>query len=81
MSHVPCSQLLEQPLPTVQDLYQDMGLALDDSERQAIQHYLAQKPRGKFGKHRYRGSDAQERSRKRELFKRYQHYFWVPDET
>lgn len=81
VSHVLYSQLLEQPLTAVQDLYQTMGLPLDDSSRRAMEHYLAQKPQGKFGQHRYQGDDAQERSRKREPFQRYQHYFGVADET
>ena len=75
------SQLLEQPLTALQDLYQSMGLPLADSSRQAMERYLAQKPQGKVGQHRYQGDDAQERKRKRELFQHYQHYFGVADET
>lgn len=81
VNHVLYSQLLEQPLTALQDLYQSMGLPLADSSRQAMERYLAQKPQGKFGQHRYQGDDAQERKRKRELFQHYQHYFGVADET
>ncbi len=80
VSHVLYSQLVQQPLETLQDLYRDMGLALDDSSRQAMQDYLANKPKGKFGKHSYQGDDEQQRNRKRALFQRYQQYFGVPNE-
>ncbi|MCB1843237.1 MAG: sulfotransferase [Halioglobus sp.] len=78
VSHVLYAQLLEQPLDALQALYRDMGLALDDSARHAMQNYLAQKPQGKFGKHRYQQDD--EQTRKRALFQRYQQYFGVPNE-
>ena len=80
VSHALYAQLLTQPLDTLQSLYQDMGLVLSESSRQAMQSYLAQKPQGKFGKHRYQGDDQQQRDHKRALFQRYQHYFDVPDE-
>jgi len=81
VSHVLYSQLVEQPLDTLQALYSDMGLPLSDNSRHTMQSYLAQKPQGKFGKHNYQGDDEQERNRKRALFQRYQQYFGVPDEV
>ena len=81
VNHVLYSQLVEQPLAALETLYQTMGLTFDDNSRKAMQHYLAQKPKGKFGKHRYQTDDAQERDRKRALFQRYQDYFGVPNET
>ena len=81
VSHVLYSQLLEQPLATLQNLYADMALPLEDDSTQAMRDYLERKPKGKFGKHRYQGDDEQARSHKRELYRRYQQYFGVPDET
>lgn len=81
VSHALYAQLLQQPLETLQSLYSDMGLPLSDSSRQAMQDYLAKKPQGKFGKHRYQGDDEHERNRKRVLFRRYQQYFGVVDEV
>lgn len=81
VSHVLYSQLVEQPLEALQTLYSDMALPLGDSSLEAMQNYLAQKPQGKFGRHRYEEDDDQERNRKRALFQRYQQYFGVPAET
>ena len=61
-------------------LYADFGSELEPAARKAMQDYLAQKPRGKFGKHRYSVGAAQENARKRALFERYQQTFGVPDE-
>jgi hypothetical protein len=46
--------------------------------RAAVERYLAQKPRGKFGVHRYTVDRA---DRVRQLFARYQAYFDVPSEA
>jgi hypothetical protein len=81
VSHVRYSQLLDQPLAALQELYQTMALPLADNSLQAMQHYLEQKPQGKFGKHKYQSDEAGERNRKRALFQRYQDYFDVADET
>jgi hypothetical protein len=81
VSHVLYSQLVEQPLTALETLYQAMGLPFDDNSREAMKHYLAQKPQGKFGKHHYQSDSAQERDHKRALFQHYQDYFGVADEA
>jgi len=81
VNHVLYSKLVHQPLDTLEGLYADMGLAFGDSSRQAMRCYLAQKPQGKFGRHRYESDNEHERNRKRALYQSYQQYFAVPDET
>ena len=46
-----------------------------------MRDYLAQKPQGKFGRHRYSVGEQEENARKRAFFRRYQDYFDCPDET
>ncbi|MBK6289310.1 MAG: sulfotransferase [Gammaproteobacteria bacterium] len=78
--HLLYARLIEQPLEALHTLYADFGSELEPAARKAMQDYLAQKPRGKFGKHRYSVGAAQENARKRALFERYQQTFGVPDE-
>jgi hypothetical protein len=78
--HLLYARLIEQPLEALNTLYADYGSELEPAARKAMQDYLAQKPRGKFGKHRYSVGAAQENARKRALFQRYQQAFDIPDE-
>lgn len=75
------AQLVEQPLQALQTLYQEMGLTLEPATLKAMQHYLQQKPQGKFGRHQYNVGEQRENARKRQLFQRYQDCFRVPDEV
>ena len=45
--------LLRDPVETVRRAYAGMERDLDDEHAEAIRRYLAEKPQGKFGKHRY----------------------------
>ncbi|QEH77557.1 sulfotransferase [Sphingomonas sp. C8-2] len=71
------ADLVEAPLDALEQLYARMGLRFDDSARAAVAQYLAGKPQGKFGAHRY-AVDRDDRTRG--LFAAYQRYFNVPQE-
>ena len=73
--------MISDPLAALQTLYRDMGLELSDTARAGMRYYLAHKPQGKFGKHRYSVGEQEENARKRAFFRRYQEYFDCPDET
>jgi hypothetical protein len=68
--------LIQEPLAALENLYRAMGTPLDTQGRDAMQAYLARKPQGKFGKHEYSLNKSQ-----RQLYRRYQDFFGVPDEA
>ena len=74
-------ELMDDPLATVTRLYAGLDLELDEATLQAMQDYLAAKPKGKHGVHRYQAADAQTRVRERALFRAYQLRHGVPDES
>lgn len=74
------ADLIRQPLPAVQTLYQQAGMALSPDATARMQAYLQHKPQGKFGKHDYSLGSPDEIARKRALFARYQDYYGVPNE-
>jgi len=49
--------LMRDPVGTVQAAYRHLGLEFTDTFAQAIRTYLKEKPREKFGKHRYAATD------------------------
>ncbi|MAA87459.1 MAG: sulfotransferase family protein [Haliea sp.] len=68
--------LIQNPLAALENLYRAMGTPLDKSGHDAMRAYLARKPQGKFGKHEYSLTQTQ-----RQLYRRYQDFFGVPDEA
>jgi|GEM_PF-297294 len=46
-------QLMQDPVETLRCAYADMGRELGDDHAERIREYVAAKPRGKFGIHRY----------------------------
>ena len=68
--------LMDAPIENVERIYRYFNMPLSDIARQRMEDYLASKPQGKFGKHRYE-SDASERHH----FKRYQEHYDVPSEV
>ncbi len=70
--------LLDRPLACVQSIYDHFGHPLEPSTCNDMEAYLAAKPQGKFGVHRYAlgNQDGSERA----LFRRYQQAYDVPDE-
>jgi hypothetical protein len=76
--HSRYADLIESPLDALEKLYARMSSSFAGPARAAVERYLAQKPRGKFGVHRYTVDRA---DRVRQLFARYQAYFDVPSEA
>lgn len=75
------ADLMHAPLDTVASVYRQCGMPFSDDARQRIESYIAAKPKGKFGAHRYHSPvGTPEETRLRALFKRYQDYFNVPNE-
>jgi len=73
--------MIEQPLPSVRDLYRHAGLVLSDEAEQRMQSYIAHKPQGKFGKHHYELGEQQQIALARQHFQSYQDYYGVPNEV
>lgn len=71
------ADLIEEPVAALEKLYAKIGFTFTPETRTAVEAYLAQKPKGKFGAHNY-AVDQQDSTRK--LFARYQDYFNVPSE-
>ena len=74
------ADLLQRPLDNIRQLYASMGGSLTAATESAVQKYLADKPQGKFGVHRYAVGEREQIEQERQLFLRYQKYFDVPDE-
>ena len=77
LTHSRYADLMEAPLAALERLYSAMGAPFGGEARAAVEGYLAHKPQGKFGAHRY-AVDHDDRVRR--LFARYQSYFDVPSE-
>lgn len=75
--HSRYADLIETPFEALKQIYAQMGLGFDAAARSAAERYLAGKPKGKFGAHRY-AVDRDDRTRR--LFAAYQTYFNVPQE-
>lgn len=71
--------LMDDPLGCVETIYRHFEMPLTDRVRERMRAYLAAKPRGKFGAHRYTVSD--EEIAERRYFRRYQQHYDVPDEV
>lgn len=73
----------EDPLPEIEKAYRELGLAMNDSARESIKTYLDNKPKGVFGKHKYKtgGDNDPVAQQERHAFKRYQKYFGVPNDS
>ena len=71
--------LMDDPLGCIARIYAHFDMPLTDATRQRMQQYLRDKPKGKFGAHRYEVNAA--RSRERPMFRRYQALYNVPDEA
>jgi hypothetical protein len=77
ITHSLYADLIDAPLTALDTLYAEAGFSLTPKTRAAVETYLAQKPKGKFGAHRY-AVDREDATR--QLFARYQTRFNVPCE-
>lgn len=75
------ADLMSDPLAAIRKVYAQCGLSLDQDALGRVSAYVKAKPQGKFGRHEYRSaSGTAEEARLRQLFRRYQQRFQVPDE-
>ncbi|GAB3270330.1 sulfotransferase family protein [Parahaliea aestuarii] len=71
--------LMDAPMDCIENIYRHFGMPLADSTKAAMLAYLAAKPKGKFGQHRYQVDRS--RSAERRYFANYQQRYNVPDEA
>ncbi len=71
--------LMDDPMQCIHRIYQHFGLTLSDIAKKRMLDYLAKKPKGKFGSHAYQIDKT--RQKEREMFRRYQAHYGVPDEV
>lgn len=74
------ADLIAEPLEALRKLYRQMNMPLDAETEAKMIGYLAGKPKGKFGTHRYENNVGSDELEQRKLFQRYQVFFNVPDE-
>ena len=66
---------MSDPIAEVEKLYAHWGLGFTPGARNAMQIYLAERPRTKHGKHEYAYADALDVEQERRRFQRYiEHY-------
>jgi hypothetical protein len=76
------ADLMARPLETLAGLYAHFGLSLGAPAEARMRAYLAGKPRGRHGEHRYAlEHTGLERARERERFRSYQERYGVPSEA
>ena len=68
--------LMDDPISCIHGIYSHFNIKLSEQAAENMQNYLAQKPKGKHGKHDY-SVDTSDRA----LFARYQEYYNVPSEV
>lgn len=73
--------LMDEPLAALRGLYAQLGMTFGAEQEWRVQAYLAAKPKGKFGRHRYEEGDEGLKARERALFRDYQARYGVPDEN
>jgi hypothetical protein len=71
---------VRDPLAAVATIYEQFQIPLTSEGRHAMQVYMAEAPRSQRPAHRYNTGASSQISAERQLFKRYQDYFNVPDE-
>ncbi|GAB3377822.1 sulfotransferase [Spongiibacter taiwanensis] len=73
--------LVADPLSTVDKIYDYFDLPMSGEERGVIAKYLADNPRENRPPHKFDMGSDEQIARERELFKRYQDYFHIPNEV
>jgi hypothetical protein len=77
VTHSLYADLIQEPIAALSKLYSRLGLPFTQENEEAVRAYLAHKPQGKFGAHRY---EVDRQDSTRALFARYQSRFGVPTE-
>jgi hypothetical protein len=76
------ADLMRDPFATLSRVYDHFGLSLGAEAERRMRDYLAAKPRGRHGAHRYEFADTGlDPARERERFRSYQERFGVPSES
>lgn len=73
--------LMADATAAVRRIYDHFDWDFSDAILQRIGRYLAAKPQGKFGVHRYDTGDREQVARERDYFRRYQQRYDIPDEV
>jgi Sulfotransferase family len=73
--------IVSDPIGVARQVYAYFGMELGDAAAQRMQRYVAAKPQGKFGAHKYDLDSAEDVSRERTLFRRYQERYAIPSES
>jgi hypothetical protein len=80
--HIRFADLMREPAAAIEKLYAALGRPFRPSYAAAIRDYLAVKPKGKFGAHRYAPEDwDMDTEQIRETMKPYMDYYDVPEES
>ena len=80
--HLQFADLMRDPAGAIEKLYAALGRPFTAAYRQSIVDYLASKPKGKHGTHRYAPEDwDMDTSQIREAMKPYMDYYDVPEEA
>jgi hypothetical protein len=74
------TDLIGDPVESVNRMYQFFGLQLADAARQAMTDYLRERPRQARPAHAYGSNATDFESRERQAYRRYQEYFNVGSE-
>lgn len=75
------ADIIDDPIGVARRVYAYFNMELTDAAVQRMQHYVASKPQGKFGTHRYDLDSTDDVARERALFRRYQERYGVPSEV
>jgi hypothetical protein len=76
------ADLMADPAAAISQVYGDLGLALPSALPEAVSDYVAARPKGARGAHRYSLADTGlDEATERERFRSYQARHNVPDET
>ncbi len=75
------ADIVSDPIGVTHKVYDYFGMELTAAASERMQRYVASKPQGKFGVHRYDLDAAEDVARERRLFRRYQERYGIPDEA
>jgi hypothetical protein len=71
----------DDPMSAIRDVYRDLEMDLPPETEERMRAYLANKTKGKFGKHLYELTAQNVIAAERPLYKKYQNFFSVPNEV
>ncbi len=75
------TDIVSDPIGVAHKVYDYFGMELTAAAIERMRRYVASKPQGKFGVHRYELDVAEDVEQERRLFRRYQSRYGIPDEA